>query len=107
MGALVKAVQEVAKELNCPTPRIEMSPPSHQPKIDVLKKIYAEGADVVVLGNGRYPANALGNVATYVVSVYVCVCVVCLCLLSPFSVLEQEVGGPGSKVPEVFISRQT
>ena len=70
-AALVKAVQAIAKEMKRPMPRIEMSPFVHQPKIELLKKVYSEGADVLVLGNGRYPANALGNIATYLV----CACV--------------------------------
>lgn len=81
MAALVKAVQEIAKQLSRPAPRIEMSPFVHQPKIEVLKKIYSEGADVVVLGNGRYPADALGNIASYVV--FFCLFFACICTRYP------------------------
>lgn len=63
-------LQEIAKEHKRPLPEIEMAPFSHQPKVEVLKKIVSEEVDVVVLGNGRYPASTMGNVASYVV----CVC---------------------------------
>jgi nucleotide-binding universal stress UspA family protein len=66
-GALVKMVQEIAKEYNKSNPRIEMSPACHQPKIEVVRKVVAENADLVIVGHGQYPPNKMGNVASYLV----------------------------------------
>ena len=71
MAALVKSVQTIAKEHQRPVPKIEMAPSSAQPKIEVVKKIVADNVDLVVLGHGRYPSDAMGNVASYVVHLFV------------------------------------
>jgi nucleotide-binding universal stress UspA family protein len=65
-AALVKMVQMIAKEYQKPPPRIEVAAPTHQPKIEIIKKILHEDTDLVILGNGRYPPTKTGNVATYV-----------------------------------------
>ena len=76
MAAMVKNVQAVAKECQRANPKIEMAAVSVQPKIEVVKKVVADHIDLVVLGHGRYPSDAMGNVASYVV----CFCCACVCL---------------------------
>jgi nucleotide-binding universal stress UspA family protein len=65
-AALVKMVQMIAREYHKHPPRIEVAASTHQPKIEIIKKILQEDTDVVILGNGRYPPTKTGNVATYV-----------------------------------------
>lgn len=65
--ALVKAIQEIATQQPAKKKfRIELAEPNQQPKVELVKKIATEDIDLVIIGNGRYPPNALGNVASYV-----------------------------------------
>ena len=79
MAAMIKNVQAVAKECQRANPKIEMAAVSVQPKIEVVKKVVADHIDLVVLGHGRYPSDAMGNVASYVVC-FCSVLSVCVCL---------------------------